>query len=92
MPRYESKLSGWALSDEESEIIRKFFGVKKKDDAVGLEAKVGELAPDTAPLYPVPSLLYEKIPKLKDHRFFADETKGTIILVRPVDNRVVAIV
>jgi hypothetical protein len=80
------------LSDEESEIIRKFFGVKKKDDAVGLEAKVGEVAPDTAPLYPVPSLLYEEIPKLKDHRFFADETKGTIILVRPVDNRVVAIV
>jgi hypothetical protein len=80
------------FSDEEREIIRKFFGVKKKDDAVGLEAKVGEVAPETAPLYPVPSLLYEEIPKLKDHRFFADETKGTIILVRPVDNRVVAIV
>jgi hypothetical protein len=32
--------------------------------------------PETAPLYPVPSLLYEEISKLKDHRFFADETKG----------------
>ena len=64
------------LSDEESEIIRKFFGVKKKDDAVGLEAKVGEVAPDTAPLYPVPSLLYEEIPKLKDHRFFRMSLKA----------------
>jgi hypothetical protein len=91
-PERTSPFVAMTLSDEESEIIRKFFGVKKKDDAVGLEAKVGEVAPDTAPLYPVPSLLYEEIPKLKDHRFFADETKGTIILVRPVDNRVVAIV
>jgi hypothetical protein len=78
------------LSDGEREIIRKFFGVRKKDDAVGFDAKVGEIAPATAPLYPVPSLLYNDIPKLKDHRFFADETSGTIIIVRPSDNRVVA--
>ena len=30
--------------------------------------------------------------RLADHRFFADEVTGTIILVRPVDNHVVAIV
>ena len=78
------------LSDGEREIIRKFFGVRKKDDAVGFDAKVGEIAPATAPLYPVPSLLYNELPKLKDHRFFADETSGTIIIVRPSDNRVVA--
>jgi hypothetical protein len=80
------------LSDGEREIIRKFFGVRKKEDAVGFDAKVGEIASATAPLYPVPSLLYNDLPKLKDHRFFADETSGTIIIVRPSDNRVVAIV
>jgi hypothetical protein len=53
---------------------------------------VGDAAPETAPLYPVPSLLYKDVPKIKDHRFFADEANGTIILVRPVDNRIVAIV
>jgi hypothetical protein len=80
------------LSDEEREIIRKFFEVRKKQDANRFDTKVGEIAPDTAPLYPVPSLLYNDVPKLKDHRFFADEGAGTIILVRPLDNRVVAIV
>ena len=80
------------LSDEERQIIRKFFGVRKKQDASRFNVKVGEIAPDTAPLYPVPSVLYSEVPKLKDHRFFADEVTGTIILVRPVDNRVVAIV
>ena len=80
------------LSDEEREIIRKFFEVRKKQDAKRFDTKVGEIAPDTAPLYPVPSLLYDDVPKLKDHRFFADEGAGTIILVRPLDNRVVAIV
>jgi hypothetical protein len=64
-PERTSPFVAMTLSDEEREIIRKFFGVKKKDDAVGLEAKVGEIAPETAPLYPVPSLLYEEIPKLK---------------------------
>jgi hypothetical protein len=80
------------LSDGEREIIRKFFGVRKKDDAIGFDAKVGEIAPATAPLYPVPSLLYYDVPKLRDHRFFADETSGTIIIARPSDNRVVAII
>jgi hypothetical protein len=80
------------LSDGEREIIRKFFGVRKKDDAIGFDAKVGEIASATAPLYPVPSLLYYDVPKLRDHRFFADETSGTIIIVRPSDNRVVAII
>jgi hypothetical protein len=80
------------LSDGEREIIRKFFGVRMKRDASGFGAKVGEIAPSTAPLYPIPSLLYGDVPKLKDHRFFADEVTGAIILVRPVDNRVVAIV
>jgi hypothetical protein len=80
------------LSGEEREIIRKFFGVRRKSDAVGFEAKVGEIAPGTAPLYPVPSLLYDHVPKIKDHRFFADEAEGTIILVRPEDNRIVAVI
>jgi hypothetical protein len=80
------------LSAEERETIRKFFGVRKKSDAVGFESKVGEIAPGTAPLYPVPSLLYDQVPKIKDHRFFADEAEGTIILVRPEDNRIVGII
>jgi hypothetical protein len=80
------------LSDEEREIIRKFFGVRKKQDATKFDAKVGEIAPDTAPFYPIPSLLSSEVPKLKDHRFFADEVTGTIVLVRPLDNRIVAIV
>ena len=80
------------LSGEEREIIRKFFGVRKKSDAVAFEARVGEIAPGTAPLYPVPSLLYDHVPKIKDHRFFADEAEGTIVLVRPEDNRVVAVI
>jgi hypothetical protein len=91
-PETASTFVAMALSDGEREIIRKFFGVRKKDDAVGFDAKVGEIAPATAPLYPVPSLLYNELPKLKDHRFFADETSGTIIIVRPSDNRVVATV
>jgi hypothetical protein len=89
-PETASTFVAMTLSDGEREIIRKFFGVRKKDDAVGFDAKVGEIAPATAPLYPVPSLLYNDLPKLKDHRFFADETSGTIIIVRPSDNRVVA--
>jgi hypothetical protein len=80
------------LSEEERQIIRKFFGVRRKLDAVGFEAKVGDIAPETAPLYPVPSLVYKDVPKIKDHRFFADEANGTIILVRPADNRIVAII
>jgi hypothetical protein len=80
------------LSGEEREIIRKFFGVRKKSDAVAFEARVGEIAPGTAPLYPVPSLLYDHVPKIKDHRFFADEAEGTIVIVRPEDNRVVAVI
>jgi hypothetical protein len=91
-PETASTFVAIALSDGEREIIRKFFGVRKKDDAIGFDAKVGEIAPATAPLYPVPSLLYYDVPKLRDHRFFADETSGTIIIVRPSDNRVVAIV
>ena len=81
-------------ADEERQIIRKFFGVRKEaEDASRFDAKVGEIAPDFfAVLNPVPSLLYSDLPKLKDHRFFADEVTGTIILVRPVDNCVVAIV
>ena len=81
-----------ALSEGEREIIRKFFGVRRKLDAIGFDAKVGDIAPETAPLYPVPGLLYKDVPKIKDHRFFADEASGTIILVRPTDNRIVAIV
>jgi hypothetical protein len=80
------------LSSDEREAIRKFFGVRKKSDAVAFEARVGEIAPGTAPLYPVPSLLYDHVPKIKDHRFFADEAEGTIVLVRPEDNRVVAVI
>jgi hypothetical protein len=80
------------LSGEERETIRKFFGVRRKSDAVGFEARVGEIAPGTAPLYPVPSLLYDHVPKIKDHRFFADEAEGTIVLVRPEDNRIVAVI
>jgi methyl-accepting chemotaxis protein len=80
------------LSEEERETIRKFFAVRKKSDAVGFEAKVGEIAPGAAPLYPVPSLLYDHVPKIKDHRFFADEAEGTIILVRPEDNRIVGVI
>jgi hypothetical protein len=91
-PETASTFVAMTLSDGEREIIRKFFGVRKKDDAIGFDAKVGEIAPATAPLYPVPSLLYYDVPKLRDHRFFADETSGTIIIVRPSDNRVVAIV
>jgi hypothetical protein len=81
-----------ALSAEERDIIRKFFGVRRKSDVVGFEARVGEIAPGTAPLYPVPSLLYDDVPKIKDHRFFADEAEGTIVLVRPEDNRIVAVI
>jgi len=80
------------LSAEERETIRKFFGVRKKSDAVAFEARVGEIAPGAAPLYPVPSLLFDHVPKIKDHRFFADEAEGTIVLVRPEDNRVVAVI
>ena len=80
------------LTGEEREIIRKFFGVRRKSDVVGFEARVGEIAPGTAPLYPVPSLLYDHVPKIKDHRFFADEAEGTIVLVRPEDNRIVGII
>jgi hypothetical protein len=91
-PETASTFVAMTLNDGEREIIRKFFGVRKKEDAVGFDAKVGEIASATAPLYPVPSLLYNDLPKLKDHRFFADETSGTIIIVRPSDNRVVAII
>jgi len=91
-PEPTPAFAAMTLSDEERQIIRKFFGVRKKEDASRFDAKVGEIALDSAPLYPVPSLLYSDLPKLKDHRFFADEVTGTIILVRPVDNRVVAIV
>ncbi len=91
-PERASPFVEMTLSDEEREIIRQFFGVKKKHDATGFEAKVGDIAPETAPLYPVPSLLYKDVPKLKDHRFFADEANGTIVLVGPANNRVVAIV
>ena len=91
-PERAPAFAAMTLSDGERQIIRKFFGVRMKQDASGFDAKVGEIAPSTAPLYPIPSLLYGDVPKLKDHRFFADEVTGTIILVRPVDNRVVAIV
>jgi hypothetical protein len=91
-PETAQSFESMTLSDEERQIIRNFFGVRKKQDASSYDAKVGEIAPDTAPLYPVPSLLYNDVPKLKDHRFFADEISGTIIIIRPLDNRVVAIV
>jgi hypothetical protein len=91
-PETAQSFESMTLSDDERQIIRDFFGVRKKQDASSYDAKVGEIAPDTAPLYPVPSLLFKVVPKLKDHRFFADETSGTIIITRPLDNRVVAIV
>ena len=91
-PEIAKSFESMTLSDEERQIIRDFFGVRKKQDASSYDAKVGETAPDTAPLYPVPSLLFNNVPKLKDHRFFADEISGTIIIIRPLDNRVVAIV
>jgi hypothetical protein len=81
-----------ALSAQERETIRAFFGVRRKSDAVAYEAKLGDLAPEAAPLYPVPSLLYDNVRQLKAHRFFADEAEGTIVLIRPEDNRVVAII
>ncbi len=91
-PASPAPFAALTLTEEERETIRKFFGVRRKRDAVGFDAKVGDLAPETAPLYPVPSLLYNGVPKIKDHRFFADEAAGTIILVRPADNRIVAII
>jgi len=81
-----------SLSAQERETIRTFFGVRRKNDAVAYEAKLGEVAPEAAPLYPVPNLLYDNVPKLKAHRFFADEAEGSIVLIRPEDNRVVAII
>jgi hypothetical protein len=49
-------------------------------------------APETTPLYPAPSERSNGLPKLKGYRFFVDQADGTIILVRPLDNRIVAIV
>ena len=92
LPGAPPRFVAMTLSEGERETIRKFFGVRRKLDAIGYEAKLGDTAPETAPLYPVPSLLYKDVPKIKDHRFFADEANGTIILVRPTDNRIVAIV
>jgi hypothetical protein len=91
-PALARSFTSMALSDEERQKIRSFFGVRKKEDASSYDAKIGEIAPDTAPLYPVPSLLYNDVPPLKGHRFFADEVSSTIIIIRPLDNRVVAIV
>jgi hypothetical protein len=91
-PKSAFPLAAMNLTAEERQVIREFFGVRQKEDATRFDAKVGEIAPVSAPLYPVPNLLYEQVPKLKDHRFFADEVTGTVVIVSPFDNRVVAIV
>jgi hypothetical protein len=86
MARIESKLpttspeltptfASMTLSDEERDVIRKFFGVRKKEDATKFDAKVGAIAPDTAALYPIPSLLYSDVPKLKGYRQEQRSTK-----------------
>jgi hypothetical protein len=80
------------LSISDREIIRKFFDLRRQPDVPSFDAKVGDIAPEKTPLYPVPDELSKALPALKGYRFFPDQADGTIILVRPLDNRVVAIV
>ena len=79
------------LSVDEREVICKFF-TSRQPDSHGFDTKVGDMAPETTPLYPVPNELSNALPKLKGYRFFVDQADGTIILVRPLDNRIGAIV
>jgi uncharacterized protein YdhG (YjbR/CyaY superfamily) len=80
------------LSANEREVIRKFFNLRKQPDSPGFDAKVGDIASQRTPLYPVPDDLSETVPKLKGYRFFPDQAAGTIVIVRSPDNRVVAII
>ena len=82
-PELARAFAAMNLTAEERQVIREFFGVRQKEDATRFDVKVGEIAPASAPLYPVPSLLYDQVPKLQDHRFFADEVTGTVAIVRP---------
>jgi hypothetical protein len=80
------------LSVNEREVIRRFFDLRRQPDVPRFDAKVGDIAPQRAPLYPVPDDLAKTLPKLKGYRFFPDQADGTIILVRPLDNRIVAVI
>jgi hypothetical protein len=75
IPKPTPTFASMTLSDEERDVIRKFFGVRKKEDATKFDAKVGAIAPDTAALYPIPSLLYSDVPKLKGYRQEQRSTK-----------------
>ena len=80
------------LSANEREVVRKFFNLRKQPNSPGFDAKVGSIASQRTPLYPVPDDLSETVPKLKRNRFFPDQAAGTIVIVRSPDNRVVAII
>jgi hypothetical protein len=60
------------LTVNEREVIRRFFDLRRQPDVPRFDAKVGDIAPQRAPLYPVP-----------DDRQDTSTTQGLPFLPRP---------
>jgi hypothetical protein len=61
------------------EVILKDVNVPKEKSA---SETVGDSVPANVKLYPLPSVIEQKVPKVKSHKFFVEDD-DTIILVSP---------
>jgi hypothetical protein len=78
------------INDEERQTISKFFAVEKKGGPA-FQIKLGEAAPSSVPLFPIPDKLVTLVPKLAGYRYFGDYSNGTVVIVR-ADGLVAAVV
>ncbi len=79
------------LTVEQRHIIRELVREEKVAPAT-VDAKVaaGETVPQQVQLHPIPTLIGQKVPQVKSHRFFV--TREQIVLVDPTDNRIADVI
>src|SRR5688572_29325009 len=79
------------LTVEQRHVIRELVREQKVEPAT-LDAKLaaGDLVPQQVELHPIPTLIGQKVPQVKSHRFFV--TREQIVLVDPNDNRIADVI
>src|SRR6185503_15769370 len=75
------------LSMEQRHIIRELVAdLKLEQSAVDAKVSAGDAVPQQAHLHPIPTLIGQKVPQIKSHRFFV--TRQQVVLVEPKEDKV----
>ena len=80
------------LTLEQRHVIRELVRDLKLNPAEGDSKKVaaGDDVPDKVELRPIPTLIGQKVPQIKSHRFYV--TQQQIVIVDPQDAKVVEVI